>query len=90
MLFFQDTLWWLLALSALVTATIPSFIRPFRAVPCMMIALAWTAAVACIWIRFDPGATITAVLLSAGSGALTFLLTIFFSGLSLMAKKRYR
>ncbi|MCF8382702.1 MAG: hypothetical protein K9G39_03760 [Chlorobium sp.] len=88
--FFFDTIWWLLLTAALIAAAIPSLIRPFRALPVFFSALFWFVAIAFVWTRHDTPAALAAAMLSLAGGITVFLLAIFFSGLRLMTKKRYR
>lgn len=88
--FFQDIAWWLLSAGALLAASLPTFIKPFRMIPFAISTFLWAAAAAFAWHRFDTTAALATILFSLGGGMLIFLLTIFFSGLDLMAKKRYR
>ncbi|KUL32460.1 hypothetical protein ASB62_01660 [Chlorobium limicola] len=90
MTFFAEFNWWLLLTACLVMALLPSFIRPFRTVPLLGTLLIWSALLIAIWFRFDAPAAIAGLLISVVGGVLAFLLTVFFSGLDLMAKKRYR
>jgi len=88
--FFLDTIWWLLLGTALAAAAIPSILRPFRILPVFFSALFWCIAIAFVWARYNTGAALAASLLSLAGGIIVFLVALFFSGLDLMTKKRYR
>ena len=88
--FFGDFAWWLMLAAILAMAALPSLIRPFRKATLLTALLFWGAILAAMWIRFDATAALAGFLISAAAGILTFLLALFFSGLDLMAKKRYR
>lgn len=88
--FFGDLAWWMLLAASLVMATLPSIIRPFKAVPLFITLLLWIGILETMWLRFDTVAALTGFLFSLAAGLLAFLLAVFFSGLDLMAKKRYR
>jgi len=88
--FFLDITWWFLLGAAFAAAAIPSFIRPFRPLPLFFSACFWCVAIAFVWTRHDTAAALAASVLSIAGGIIVFLLAIFFSGLDLMAKKRYR
>ncbi|MCF8216487.1 MAG: hypothetical protein K9I96_06470 [Chlorobium sp.] len=90
MSFFGELSWWLLLAFGIIIATLPSIIRPFRAVPLFIIILLWFGMLAAMWLRFDASAALTGCLISLTVGGLAFLLAVFFTGLDLMAKKRYR
>ncbi len=88
--FFLDITWWLLLGAAFAAAAIPSFIRPFRPLTVFFSAISWCVAVAFVWARYNTAAALAASMLSLAGGIIVFLLAVFFSGLDLMAKKRYR
>lgn len=90
MTFFGNLTWWLLLASSLVVATLPSIIRPIRTVPLLTTLLFWAAILTIMWFRFGAVAALAGLGLSFAGGILSFLLAVFFSGLDLMAKKRYR
>jgi len=88
--FLGDSAWWLMLAGSLAMAALPSLIRPFRKTTLLTALLFWSTMLAAMWIRFDATAALAGFLISAAAGILTFLLAVFFSGLDLMAKKRYR
>ncbi|MBM3423775.1 MAG: hypothetical protein FJY09_11120 [Chlorobi bacterium] len=90
MYFFGDFTWWLMLAAILAMAALPSLIRPFRKTTLLTALLFWSTILAAMWITFDATAALAGFLISAAAGILSFLLAVFFSGLDLMAKKRYR
>jgi len=88
--FIADLTWWLLLVACVALALLPSFIRPFRLVPLVATVLGWASILAIMCFRFNTAAVVAGLLLSLAGGLLGFLLAVFFSGLDLMTKKRFR
>jgi hypothetical protein len=89
MAFFLDTAWWLTFAAALAASTLAALMKPPKSLWLLSACAAWTASIVRIALLWGAIASIAAATLSMLWGCLLFLLTLLFSGVKLMAKKRY-
>ncbi|MBM3162668.1 MAG: hypothetical protein FJZ79_04990 [Chlorobi bacterium] len=88
--FLYEISWWLLLGAAIVAAAVPSLLRPFRKVTSILAAALWASATSLMWLHHGAATALAGALVSLCTGIVVFVVTIFFSGLDLMAKRRYR
>ncbi|NTW56104.1 MAG: hypothetical protein HGB20_03560 [Chlorobiaceae bacterium] len=87
--FLLDSAWWVTLAAVLAASSAAALARPLKSARCILACLAWTALLA--WTAMTQGtvAALASLTLSLLWACLLFLLTLLFSGVKLMAKKRY-
>ena len=89
MTFLSNTIWWITVAAAMAATTLPSLLKSLRLLPMILILALWLAAV----ISMAMTAGILPALAGGGIsllwGFLFMLISLLFSGVRQMAKKRY-
>jgi hypothetical protein len=88
--FYLSLYWWILLLSACAAASVPAMLKQFRPLLLLPSAIIWIAATVTMSLMYTPAAAMTGGGISLLWGLFLLLLSLFFSGLKEMAKKRYR
>ncbi|NTW83747.1 MAG: hypothetical protein HGB36_10345 [Chlorobiaceae bacterium] len=87
--FFLEPLWWLLFAFSTTVLSVAALMKPIRITPLVLILLAWGVSVVVTGMTWGIPGALADALLSLVCGLLLLLLSILFSGVKLMAKKRY-
>ncbi|MEI7748607.1 MAG: hypothetical protein WCI81_05990 [Chlorobiaceae bacterium] len=89
MTFLSNTTWWITFAAAMVSATLPAFMKSLRRLPLLLIIAVWLAAVISIAITSGVLPAVAGGGISLLWGLLLMLASLLFSGVRQMAKKRY-
>ncbi len=87
--FISDTAWWITAAIAIAATSIPSLLKPLKILPMLLVLAVWIAAVTRMAMIAGPLAALAGGGISLLWGLFLMLFTLLFSGVKLMAKKRY-
>lgn len=87
--FISDTTWWITVSVAMAATTLPTFLKSLRLFPLLLIAVLWLAAVISMATTADILPALAGASISLLWGLLLMLVSLLFSGLEQMAKKRY-
>lgn len=89
MTFFFNSSWWITVAAAMALASIPSLLKSLRILPILLILGLWLAAVIFMAVQAGTVAALAGGAISLLWGALLMLLSLLFTGVRQMAKKRY-
>lgn len=89
MTFLSNTTWWITFAAAMVSATLPAFMKSLRRLPMLLLLVLWLAAVISIAITSGVLPAVAGGGISLLWGLLLMLASLLFSGVRQMAKKRY-
>ena len=87
--FLLDSAWWVTFAAILAASSAAALARPLKSARCILACLAWTALLAWTAMMWGILSALASAALSLLWAGLLFLLTLLFSGVKLMAKKRY-
>jgi len=87
--FISDTTWWITVSVAMAATTLPTFLKSLRLFPLLLIAVLWLAAVISMAMTAGILPALAGTSISLLWGLLLMLVSLLFSGLRQMAKKRY-
>ncbi len=87
--FFSDTAWWTSFAAALAASTVSALSKPIKSFRFLFGCLTWLAAVVLTGMTCGIFSAIAAFTFSLLWALLLFVLTLLFSGVKLMEKKRY-
>ncbi len=87
--FFLEPLWWVLFAFSAAFLSVAALMKPVRITALVLIVLAWGVSVGVTGLTSGIPAALADALLSLVCGVLLLLVSILFSGVKLMAKKRY-
>ena len=89
MTFFSNNSWWITMGVAMAVATLPALLKSLRLLPMLLIAVLWLAAVTSMAMTAGILPAMAGGGISLLWGFLLMLLSLLFSGVRQMAKKRY-
>ena len=87
--FLSNSSWWITVALAMVVASIPSVLKPLRMVPLLLIVVFWLVPIINIAVAVGILAALAGGSISLFWGFLLMLISLLFSGVRDMAKKRY-